>query len=307
MQVSIISNADGTLEKIEPVKLPNGAIVEEFQVVILFIEQLKSQINCLVKHFHLPSLQVGSTPNGSAVGDSLIEKADDGGQKLSTESVEFSSSSGMMNGCIHLKTPDCNSHRELKKKHMKRRMRSMYLVPNNLFRASLSLHKKKHRRSKRHTSDIKNLTQDQLLEAGCVSVGQDPSTSDKTQTVSVGPTNPRVRRIKHGTIKVRDKKAAGKDVKTSNGECVMDNVDVSFRDRIDQEGAILATDKEPQKSSSSVGKQWDPQRSDSLSDSKRDQLQNGLMSILTRGLDETIGKCLSGTWADFFFFRHMLF
>ncbi|KAJ9697595.1 hypothetical protein PVL29_009429 [Vitis rotundifolia] len=261
-KVSIISNADETLDEVEPVTLPNGPSGENFQV--------------------------DSMPKGSAAGDSLIEKADDGGQKLSTKTVEFSSPSSMMNGSIHMKTLDCKPHRKFKKKNMKCRMRSMHLVSNNLFRASLSLRKKKkHRRSKRHTSDIKNLTQEHLLEAGCLSVGQGPSTSDKTQTSSVGPTNPWGKRVKHGTKK-GDKRTAGKDVKTSNSECVMDTMDVEFGDRIGQEGAMLATDKEPQKSSSSVAKQWDAQRSDSLNDSKKDQMQNGLMSMLTRGLDETI-------------------
>eukprot|EP00261_Vitis_vinifera_P015247 XP_003634989.1 PREDICTED: ubiquitin carboxyl-terminal hydrolase 23 isoform X2 [Vitis vinifera] len=261
-KVSIISNADETLDKVEPVKLPNGPSGENFQV--------------------------DSMPKGSAAGDSLIEKADDGGQKLSTKTVEFSSPSSMMNGSIHMKTLDCKPHRKFKKKNMKCRMRSMHLVSNNLFRASLSLRKKKkHRRSKRHTSDIKNLTQEHLLEAGCLSVGQGPSTSDKTQTTSVGPTNRWGKRVKHGTKK-GDKRTAGKDVKTSNSECVMDTMDVEFRDRIGEEGAMLATDKEPQKSSISVAKQRDAQRSDSLNDSKRDQMQNGLMSMLTRGLDETI-------------------
>ncbi|RVW57120.1 Ubiquitin carboxyl-terminal hydrolase 23 [Vitis vinifera] len=261
-KVSIISNADETLDKVEPVKLPNGPSGENFQV--------------------------DSMPKGSAAGDSLIEKADDGDQKLSTKTVEFSSPSSMMNGSIHMKTLDCKPHRKFKKKNMKCRMRSMHLVSNNLFRASLSLRKKKkHRRSKRHTSDIKNLTQEHLLEAGCLSVGQGPSTSDKTQTTSVGPTNRWGKRVKHGTKK-GDKRTAGKDVKTSNSECVMDTMDVEFRDRIGEEGAMLATDKEPQKSSISVAKQRDAQRSDSLNDSKRDQMQNGLMSMLTRGLDETI-------------------
>ncbi|KAJ9707381.1 hypothetical protein PVL29_002406 [Vitis rotundifolia] len=44
MQVGIISNANGTLEKIEPVKLPNGSGGENFQVVILFIEYLKEKL-----------------------------------------------------------------------------------------------------------------------------------------------------------------------------------------------------------------------------------------------------------------------
>ncbi|KAL6331483.1 hypothetical protein AAG906_011423 [Vitis piasezkii] len=52
-KVGIISNADGTLEKIEPVKLPNGPSGENFQLEVI--------------------------PKGSAAGDSLIEKADDGG------------------------------------------------------------------------------------------------------------------------------------------------------------------------------------------------------------------------------------
>ena len=44
MQVGIISNANGTLEKIEPVKFPNGPGGESFQVVILFIEYLKVKL-----------------------------------------------------------------------------------------------------------------------------------------------------------------------------------------------------------------------------------------------------------------------
>ena len=44
MQVSIISNADETLDKVEPVKLPNGPSGENFQVVILFIEYLKFEL-----------------------------------------------------------------------------------------------------------------------------------------------------------------------------------------------------------------------------------------------------------------------
>ncbi|KAL6321783.1 hypothetical protein AAG906_035301 [Vitis piasezkii] len=64
--VSIISNANGTLEKIEPVNLPNGPGGENFRLVV-------------------------------------YPKADDGGQKLSTKSVELSSPPSMMKGSIHIK------------------------------------------------------------------------------------------------------------------------------------------------------------------------------------------------------------
>ncbi|KAJ9688949.1 hypothetical protein PVL29_014552 [Vitis rotundifolia] len=151
------------------------------------------------------NFQLEVIPKGSAAGDSLIEKADD----------EFLSLSSMVNGSIHMKTLDCKPPRKLKKKHVKCWMRSMHL-------------------SKWHTSDIKNLTEEHLLEAGCLSIVQGPSTFDKTQTISVGPTNPWGKRVKHGTKK-GDKRTAVKDVE--------------FKDRIGQEGAKLATDKEPQKSS----------------------------------------------------------
>ena len=98
----------------------------------------------------------------------------------------------------------------------------MHLVSNTLFQASLSLRKKKKHQSKRHTSDIKNLTEEHLLEAGCLSIVQGPSTFDKTQTISVGPTNPWGKRVKHGTKK-GDKRTAVKDVE--------------FKDRIGQEYA----------------------------------------------------------------------
>ena len=236
-------------------------------------------------------MQVGSIPKGVAAGDSLVERADNDGQRLSNKAVEVSSPSSMMNGSIHMKTLDCKPRRKLKKKHMKFRMRSMDLVSNNLFRASLRLRKKKkHRRSKGRTSEVKNHIQEHLLEAGCSSIGQGPSTSDKTQTISVGPTNPREKRVKHGNKK-GDKRTAGKNVKISQSECVMDTMDVEFRDRIGLEGAMLATDKELPKSSDSVAKQRDAQRYDGLNDSNRIRMQNGLMSILTRGLGEAIGKC----------------
>lgn len=234
-------------------------------------------------------MQVGSIPKGIPTGDSLIEKADNDGQKLSTKSVEASSPSSLMNGSIHMKTLDCKPHRKLKKKHMKCRIRHMHLFSTNLFRASLSLKKKKKKKHRRSSSIVKNHIQEHLLEAGCSSIFEGPSTSDKTQTISVGSTNRWEKRVKHGNKK-GDKRAVGKNVKISNSECVMDTIDVEeFKDRIGLEGAMLATDKEPPKSSDSVAKQWDAQRSDSLNDNNSNRMQK-LMSILTRGLSETIGK-----------------
>lgn len=244
-------------------------------------------------------MQVGNIPEESAAGNPLIEKDNDASQGLSTKLVKISTMSTMMNGSIHMKSHDCKPRRKLKKKHRKHTLRSMRLI-TCLSWASLSLRKKKKQRGKQR-SNIKNLTPEHLLEAASLYIGQGPSTSDKTPTISMHPTNPSEERVKQSTKK-RDKRTSGKDVKTFNGECVMDIVDVKFRDRICQEGAMLATDKEPQKSSRfSVVKQRDEQSSNGLNDNKRNWMQNGPMSVLTRGLDDTIGKFSYGPWTVLIF------
>ena len=71
-------------------------------------------------------------------------------------------------------------------------------------------------------------------------------------------------------------------------------IDGEFRQRVDESGTVLATDKQLDKnsgsSSSLLSNQWEAGRSDGPKDSKRAVMQNGLMSMLTRGLEETVGK-----------------
>jgi ubiquitin carboxyl-terminal hydrolase 36/42 len=100
---------------------------------------------------------------------------------------------------------------------------------------------------------------------------------------------------KAGSKKGANAAAAAKGNINSNGDCLMDVIiDGEFRQRVDESGTVLATDKQLDKnsgsSSSLLSNQWEAGRSDGPKDSKREVMQNGLMSMLTRGLEETVGK-----------------
>lgn len=229
--------------------------------------------------------QVGHTLNGSAVGTSLVEAA--GGR---VQKVELNESVGW-----HTEAHNCKLHKKLKKKHLKCKVASMQLHSHFLFRASLSLQKKKkHKRNKRRTLNTKNLSREHLLDRDRISADLGPSTSESVGTSSLHLSHP----LRKGTKTTSEKRAndvAAKGYINSNGDCSMDvKIDGEFRQRIDESGTVLATDKQLDKNSGSsstlVANERGAVRSDDLKDSKREVMQNGLMSMLTRGLKETVGK-----------------
>lgn len=236
---------------------------------------------------------VGRTPNGSAVGTSLVEAAGGRVQKVELdESVKLSSLSSETYG-LHTEAHNCKLHKKLKKKHLKCKVTSMQLHSHFLFRASLSLQKKKkHKRNKRRTLNTKNLSREHLLDRDCISADLGPSTSESVGTSSLHLSHP----LRKGTKTTSEKRAndvAAKGYINSNGDYLMDvKIDGEFRQRIDASGTVLATDKQLDKSSGSsstlAANQWEAVRSDDLKDSKREVMQNGLMSMLTRGLEETV-------------------
>lgn len=212
------------------------------------------------------------------------------------ESVKLSSSSIMPNG-LQTEAHDCKRHRKLKKRVLKCQVASMQLHSRFLFRTSLSLRKKKkHKRNRGHILDVKNLSREHLLDGDCISADMRPSTSESIQTMPLDLTPPLRKGTKSGSKKGA-KNAAAKDLINSNGDCLMDNmIDGEFRHRIDQNGTVLSSDKPLEKSSDSISSsslladQLEAGRPNGLKDSKREVVQNGLMSMLTRGLEETEGK-----------------
>ncbi|KAF5469527.1 hypothetical protein F2P56_013592 [Juglans regia] len=230
--------------------------------------------------------KVGNTRNEGAVCNLRVEDAGERVKEIPrNESVKLSSSSIKANG-LQTEAHNCKHDRKLKKKLLKYRAVSVRLNSHFLFHASLSLwKKKKHKRNKRCTLDVRNLSRANLLDTDSTSTDLGPSTSESTRTITF-----LAQRLRKGTKSGSERganNAATLDLMTSSGDCFMENViDGEFRHKIDQCGTVLATDKQLGKSS--FLDKRESGRSDGPKDGKRKVVQNGLMSMLTRGLEETV-------------------
>ncbi|KAG6673445.1 hypothetical protein I3842_16G112600 [Carya illinoinensis] len=224
---------------------------------------------------------VGNTSHEGTVGNSLVENAGVLVQKIVLDgSVKLCSS--IKRNRSQKQARNCKHHRKLKKKLVKCQAASMQLNSHFLFQASLSLwKKKKHKRNKKHTSDVKNINRENLFDMDCISTDLGPSTSEITRKI----TSRLARKGTKSGSKEGASNAAAKDLMKME-----DIINGEFRQRIDQSGTVLATDKQLEKSSGSslVADQWEAGRVDGPKEGKRKVTQNGLMSMLTRGLEETV-------------------
>ncbi|KAF5956431.1 hypothetical protein HYC85_003656 [Camellia sinensis] len=190
---------------------------------------------------------------------------------------------------LHQKALDNKCQQKLKKKLPRGWITSMHLGSSILFGAFLSLRKKKHKKVKQRTVKINNLTQKHLLDSVFGSTDLGPSTSEITRTLSLGSVHSQRKVLKSRPSK-KDNIPVPKNVKSSNHDLVEGIIDRDFRDRLGQNGAVLATDKQPQRNCSSplAGNQFDARGSNGSKESRGSSVHDGLMSMLTRGLEETI-------------------
>lgn len=207
---------------------------------------------------------------------------DVGQRKGVTESVELSG----------LRTPNISSQngavehkrqRKLKKKLSNCQINSVRLGSSILFRAYLNPLKKKHKKVKRRLVKINNLTQEHLMDTEC-----NPSTSEITRTLSRNGTfRSQGKVLKSGSSK-KDNIAVPKNFKSSDCDLAGGIIVEEFRQRIGQNGAVLAMDNPPKRNVSSPlsGNQSNGRGANGSKESSRDSVQNGLMSMLTRGLEE---------------------
>ncbi|KAI9125580.1 hypothetical protein K1719_002998 [Acacia pycnantha] len=166
------------------------------------------------------------------------------------------------------------SHKRFKKsrkKLWKYQVSSLHIGSNFLVMASIGLRKKKkNKKIKRQTPDIKNLNKEKLEEH--------ISSSDVGPSSSVGSM---------GT-KSSNKLAANHLSMNSVGESVRgNNASGEFRKRIDQDSAVLATAKHVEKVSGhrSFANQCDSGQSNRLQDGNREQLYRSSMSKLAQALE----------------------
>ncbi|KAK3435633.1 hypothetical protein EUGRSUZ_C00353 [Eucalyptus grandis] len=212
------------------------------------------------------------------------EKTDKTGQGFKSDvAVNFSVASATSNEMACLETLHSKRHKKFKR-HLKYQFASLHLGPNILLRASLRP-RKKHKKNKHRGLVAKNLNGKQLNK-DLIASDFGPSTSETTEAVSVSS--------KRRGSKLPSKERVGdthsRMTASSNGDSLTGVMDGAVRDRTTQSDAVLATGSSLKKSitsqsSANLGKS---REYESLEDSKRDTMQNGLMSMLTRGLEETL-------------------
>lgn len=205
--------------------------------------------------------QFGNKLDDSVAGSSVEEK--DGDNNQTTLSM-------MADQPLCGKALDSVPQRKLKKKLLRCRINS---IPIGLkfFRASLGLRKKKkHKRNKRHSVDLQNLSKE--------SSDLGPSTSEKCGASSRSSQ----KKVLNGTVK--------KNGKMGNADSLVNGIDGELTERICQNGAVLAADEQLQKPSNSM---LEVNRQDATEhDSSKDREKNVLQerSSLTQGLEETTSE-----------------
>ncbi|TYH60692.1 ubiquitin carboxyl-terminal hydrolase 23 [Gossypium raimondii] len=211
--------------------------------------------------------QAGDVSSHSTIDKTLNERGDN-----SSEKKIFKSPSSIPNGSLEIKAP-C---KKPTKKHLKRQLRNMHIgIKLKIFRASLHMHsKKKHKKSKKRTLKAHVLLKDNLLDKDCFPSDLGSSTSEKFSTISLG------------LIHHRRKKAANKNVNINSGS-LMNNINGEVKERIYQNGTVLASDQQAEGSSGSVLEaNWHNSREiGSFKDGKTGSSPN--RHVLTKGLGET--------------------
>ncbi|KAK8568535.1 hypothetical protein V6N13_106443 [Hibiscus sabdariffa] len=219
------------------------------------------------------SSQVGDVPCHSTIDKALNVRGDDSCQKNLSESL-----CSIQNGSLEIKAPEYAPCKKPKKKHLKRRLKNMHIgVPLKFFRASLHMNsKKKLKRSKKRTINA-HVYKEILLDKDCLPLDLGPSTSEKSSTTSSGMNHRR-----------RKKAASGNALKSVNNfSSLTNNIDGEVKERIYQNGSVLASDKQAERSSGSVLEaNWHNSREvDSFKEGRIGSSPN--RHVLTQGLGET--------------------
>ncbi|KAI4344278.1 hypothetical protein L6164_011524 [Bauhinia variegata] len=227
--------------------------------------------------------QAGASANGSLCNraSALVgEKAV--GDQGSVHDVSVNKTSDMQ-GLNH------KPLKKSKKKLLKCRVSSLPLSSSMFFMASLGLRKrKKHKRIKKRTLNVKNLNKKQLGKHVFLT-DLEPSTPGEVGNVPLGSGCS----LRGAAI------ASSKHVAPLNAisKSMMENItNGEFKKRIDQGSAVLATAKQAESISGSnavVVNKCEARQSDNPNpkDGQRDQMHNGLMSVLTE-------KTVVARWDD---------
>ncbi|KAK7265092.1 hypothetical protein RJT34_32708 [Clitoria ternatea] len=219
---------------------------------------------------------------GTSASGSVCEKADSmvPGNWVSSKGQGVNDS---INRLVKARNLDQKHVKKSKKRFPKYKVSSMHLRPTFLFMAYLGPRKKNHKRSKCRAFGFKNPNKEKLDKRAFLSEDGRPSTPGKTDVFSC-------------VSSCCDSKASkagfrhGANFKYNDESLLENDADKEFRRRIEHNCAMLASAVQVESKSvcGSVMNQFEARQANSIQNSKRDQMHNGLMSMLTRGLEETV-------------------
>lgn len=197
------------------------------------------------------------------------------------------------NGLLNMESLNQKHMKKSKKKFLKYQVPGMPLRSTLLFMAYLSPRKKNHKRSKRRMLGLKNPNKEKL-DKHAVSSDVGPSTPGKAVVFPSASSCAKSRTIKAGS---------DTNFKSNDKSLIENTAEGEFRKRIDMNCAVLATAMQVENISGCGSRvnQFEVRQADSLQEGKRNQMHNSLMSMLTRGLEETVGKFLLIFPSSFFF------
>ncbi|KAK7329937.1 hypothetical protein VNO77_24119 [Canavalia gladiata] len=179
-----------------------------------------------------------------------------------------------VNGSLNTQSPNQKQVKKSKKKFLKYQVLSMHIRPTFLFMAYLSPRKKKnHKRSRHRILGLKNPYKEKLDKLAFSS--EDALSCASSCSYSTA--------TKAGY-------RPGTNFKSNDDSLIEDNAEGEFRKRIDHNCGVLASAIQVENMSGcgSVVNRFEAGQADSGEGSRRDQMHNGLMSMLTRGLEETV-------------------
>lgn len=172
-----------------------------------------------------------------------------------------------------------------KKKFLKYPLSRVHLRTIYRYMAYMGPQKKDHKRSKCRTLHLKNPNKGKLDKLAFSSEDAKPSTSGKT---NVFPCVSSCSEIKATQIDYKP----GANFKSNDESLIESSAEGELRKRIDHNCAVLASASQVENISpgGKVVSHFEARQADTAQDSIKHQMHNGLMSMLTRGLEETVGK-----------------
>ncbi|GKU87198.1 hypothetical protein SLEP1_g1641 [Rubroshorea leprosula] len=240
-------------------------------------------VKCPMKKPCCEKNQAREASNDNGTDNSPSEKGHDNDEKM----AELSTISGIPNGFLEIRATDCASQRKSKRKLLRCQVKGLHHIGLKFFRGSLGLRKKKHKRSKHHKFDRLNLSTELLLDKDCLSTDLGPSTSEKSSRITFASSSSRRKKAANNTDKM--------NVGNVNVCSVMTAIEREFKERICQNGSVLATDQQV-KSSDSISEAHlhHARQTYCPKNSKLDASQARMIQLPSQGLDETP----VGRWDD---------